>query len=150
MAGSGELAGLWDRARLRDLVYRYARGADRIDPGTVADTFTPDGTLVMYREPGADPVTLSGRAEIAAAIQALSRYLSTTHVVANHLVDLIGDRATGETYCLAHHIYERDGVRRDKLMSIRYLDEFIRTPDGWRITTRVLHCDWTADTPLIA
>ena len=29
------------------------------------------------------------------------------------------------------------------LMSIRYLDQFARTPEGWRISERVLAVDWT-------
>ena len=51
---------------------------------------------------------------------------------------------------MAHHIYESCGVRRDRVMSIRYLDVFARTHEGWRIETRTLHCDWVEDRPLTA
>ncbi|OPC80393.1 hypothetical protein B4N89_05025 [Embleya scabrispora] len=145
---------LRDRSELRDVVQIYAHGADRRKPDLVASMFTPGGRLVIHRDPGsAEPPTVrAGRAEIARALASLDRYPVTTHLIANQLITFgpDGDRADGETYCTAHHIYESQGVRRDRVMSIRYLDTFVRTDEGWRIETRTLHCDWVEDRPLTA
>ncbi|MGC0417480.1 nuclear transport factor 2 family protein [Embleya sp. AB8] len=149
-----ELRELRDRSELRDVVQIYAHGADRRRPDLVASMFTPDGRLVIHRDPGSTepPAIRAGRAEIAAALASLDRYLATTHLIANQLVTFEpgGDRANGETYCTAHHIHESSGVRRDRVMAIRYLDTFARTDEGWRIETRTLHCDWVEDRPLTA
>jgi len=145
---------LLDRAELRDVVQTYAHGADRRRPDLVASMFTPEGRLVVHRDPGSTepPAVRTGRAEIAKALASLERYIATTHLIANQLVEFTpdGDRADAETYCVAHHIYESCGVRRDRVMSIRYLDTFARTDEGWRIETRTLHCDWVEDRPLTA
>ncbi|WP_439677232.1 nuclear transport factor 2 family protein [Embleya sp. MST-111070] len=145
---------LRDRSELRNVVQIYAHGADRRKPDLVASMFTPEGRLVIHRDPGSTepPAVRAGRAEIARALASLDRYLVTTHLIANQLITFTpdGNRADGETYCTAHHIYESDGVRRDRVMSIRYLDTFVRTDEGWRIETRTLHCDWVEDRPLTA
>ncbi|GCE02372.1 nuclear transport factor 2 family protein [Embleya hyalina] len=145
---------LRDRSELRDVVQTYAHGADRRKPDLVASMFTPEGRLVIHRDPGSTepPAVRAGRAEIARALESLDRYPVTTHLIANQLITFApdGDRADGETYCTAHHIYESQGVRRDRVMSIRYLDTFVRTDEGWRIETRTLHCDWVEDRPLTA
>jgi hypothetical protein len=72
------------------------------------------------------------------------------HFVGNHQVDVTGDLATGLVYCLAHHVYERDGQERDTLMVIRYRDRYARTAEGWRIAHRTLVIDWQEDRPLTA
>jgi hypothetical protein len=38
---------------------------------------------------------------------------------------LTSDRATGEAYCLAHHVTVDGGKRRLMLASLRYLDTFL-------------------------
>ncbi|WTW98630.1 nuclear transport factor 2 family protein [Streptomycetaceae bacterium NBC_01309] len=146
----GDMVGLLaDRQALRDLVETYAHGADRRKPDLVASCFLPDGTLTVHREPGADPASRTGREQIAKALTGLERYIATMHLVANQLATVDGDRAEAETYCTAHHIYDDEaGVRRDRVMAIRYLDTYARTHEGWRIATRTLHCDWVEDRPL--
>ncbi|NUU24323.1 MAG: nuclear transport factor 2 family protein [Streptomycetaceae bacterium] len=138
-----------DRLALRDLVETYAHGADRRKAELIASLFTPDGRLVVHMEPGAEPSARTGREQIAKAMKGLGRYIATQHLVANQLATIDGDRAEAETYCTAHHIYDDEaGVRRDRVMAIRYLDTYQRTAEGWRIATRTLHCDWTEDRPL--
>jgi hypothetical protein len=58
-------------------------------------------------------------------------------------VGLNGDRATGESYCLAHHLFTEDGERRLMVASLRYLDTFVKTDGVWLIAERNLYVDWT-------
>jgi hypothetical protein len=46
---------------------------------------------------------LRGHAELAEAFKVLENYEITTHFNGQSTVTLDGDRASGETYCLAHH-----------------------------------------------
>ena len=63
-------------------------------------------------------------------------------------VDLDGDRATGECYCLAHHVeVADDGSRSVMIMHIRYQDRYARTADGWKFEHRTLMVDWRETRP---
>jgi hypothetical protein len=137
-----------DRQALTQLAYTYARHADRIEPDLLAALFVEDGVLHITRGAAYPPVRRSGRAEIAIAIARLDRYEKTFHLVANQLYDIDGDTATGEVYCVAHHVRADHGSRVDHVMMIRYLDQYRRETDGWRIVTRDLHVDWTEDRPV--
>lgn len=145
------LADLLDRAALRELVDAYASGADRRDPVGQAAVFAEDGQVRLFT---ADPTvsepvdTITGRAALAATFSGLvAQYDATTYLNGQSVLAVDGDTATGETYCLAHHLLHRDGARRLLVMAIRYLDRFARTPDGWRIARRDLVFDWTDERP---
>jgi ketosteroid isomerase-like protein len=144
---------LRDRLEIRELVDRYARAADRVDGDAAAALFTEDGALRIFERGNEVPVRerLGGEA-IATAFSGLSRYDVTLHVVANHLVELEGDIATGETYCLAHHVRSigegADAHLSDYMMAIRYLDTFERTAMGWRIAQRHLQLEFTEERPV--
>jgi uncharacterized protein (TIGR02246 family) len=142
---------LADRIAIRGLVDAYARSVDRRDTTAVAGLFSPDGRLVSHFGPGTAeaPIVRTGRDEIAAVlVQGLARYLATTHVVGGQVVDLAGDRATGETTCLAHHVYDRDGERRLLVIAVRYDDDFVRDGGAWYFAERRLRLDWREDRPL--
>jgi uncharacterized protein (TIGR02246 family) len=128
---------LLDRAVLRNLVEGYASFADQGLPERVAALFTEDAKLIVSLTPGADPTAIrSGRAEIAAAMAALSRYWSTTHIIANFQVEITGPTAAGQVGCVAHHIEGPEGARRDRVLYIRYRDAYVRTEGTWRISQR--------------
>ncbi len=139
-------AGLEDRLALRDLAEAYARCADRVDGPGLAALFMPDGVLrIVTRGAETPPRVRNGREEIATAIAGLSRYVKTMHLVGNQYLEVDGDTATGETYCVAHHLLGDSGSQIDHVMMIRYLDQFRREPDGWRIAVRELQVDWTEE-----
>ncbi len=128
---------LLDRAVLRNLVESYASFADSGEPERVAGLFTLDAQLVIALTPGAEPTSIrNGRAEIAAAIAALSRYWSTTHVIANVQVEIARESASGAVGCIAHHIEGPEGQRRDRVLYIRYTDKYVRAEGTWRIAWR--------------
>ena len=124
----------------------YAHFVDRRDPHAVAALFCEDGVLAIY---SGDPEVVqpdrvrTGREEIASALAGMTKYEVTTHFLGQQMVEVNGDDATGETYCMAHHIYEADGVRRDRVMAIRYLDAYARVEGEWKIGRRRLAIDWT-------
>ena len=141
------------RLALRDLVDTYARDVDRGDTAAVAGLFSEQGMLVAHFHTARDgtPNVRRGRAEIGEALVAgLAPYLATTHVVGGQVLeaDAEGGRARGETVCLAHHVYERDGGRRLLVMAVRYQDEYVCESGEWRFAERQLRLDWRDDRPL--
>jgi hypothetical protein len=134
---------------LRNLIESYAGYADAREPERVADLFLPGGVLIVALNPGQDPTAISqGRSEIAAALEVLSRYWSTTHVIGNVMVDITGDTANGQVGCVAHHIRGTEGERRDHVLYIRYLDEYARHEGGWRFRQREVRVVAVEDRPL--
>ncbi len=147
--GAGAVQELLDRAVLRNLVESYASFADAGEPERVAGLFTPDAQLIVMLTPGAEPTGIrNGRAEIAAAMAALSRYWATMHTIANVVVDIKGDTATGQVGCIAHHIEGLEGQRRDRVLYIRYGDVYARSEGTWRIARREVNVVGVENRPL--
>jgi hypothetical protein len=142
---------LIDRAAIRDLVDAYAHHADRRDPAAQAAVFTEEGIVRLYE---GDPAvsaplqTITGRPALATTFgELMSQYEATTYLNGQSTVTVTGDSATGESYCVAHHVARRQGERVLITMAIRYLDRFDRTTEGWRIAERDLVFDWTDTRP---
>lgn len=131
---------------LHAVAVRYACGVDRRDPDLFVSAFCEDALLVVHR-PGEDPgagARRSGTAELRDVTEMIKRYTATVHLVGQGLYEVDGDRASGEVYCIAHHIRRRGGEGTDYVMFIRYRDRYARRPDGtWGIAERHLWCDWT-------
>jgi hypothetical protein len=80
---------------------------------------------------------------------ALNQYEVTMHFNEQSTVTLDGDRATGETYCIAHHVFRTDGERQIMIAYLRYLDTFVKGPGGWRFGERRLYLEFS-DTRTLA
>ncbi len=131
-----------DELAIRDLANRYARMIDRRDWPELPRVFTPDCEL------SGQGYLMRGHAELDRGLRKIDMYSVTLHCVLNQVTRLDGDRATGEFYCIANHIHERDGVAYKLDMGIRYDDRYVRTADGWRLAKRVLNLIWQQDLPL--
>lgn len=128
---------------IRTLAYRYAQAVDRREFSRLTALFTPGAKL---SGPG---FHLDGAQAIAEGMSALGNYSATQHHVHHQLVDVDGDAASGETYCIANHLYQDDGgVPRKLDWGIRYQDRYVRRQGEWRIAARTLLVDWTQDLPL--
>jgi hypothetical protein len=80
---------------------------------------------------------------LAPVFAELNKYNATTHFVGQSTIfTLTGDRAAGETYCLAHHFTIDGGMRRLMIASLRYLDTFVKIDGGWLFAERLLYVDW--------
>ena len=145
MKALDEVVHLMDRLTIQDLMVQYFVNVDCRVWQPVKDVFVP-GTLVDYS--GVLPIADAVPAEevvdrIAAAIEL---YATTTHQMGNHIVVIDGDTAQAETWVTAIHTYadpERNGGRLP-IAGLRYLDQLVRTEDGWRIQHRRVTTDWRA------
>jgi ketosteroid isomerase-like protein len=134
-----------DRLAIRELFDAYAHCADRRDAEGQKALFTEDTHFMVYMEgEGSEPTqVLNGREALTPVFDDLNRYEVTTHFNGQSTVALNGDRATGESYCLAHHLYTEDGERKLMVASLRYLDTFVKSDRAWLFAERKLYLDWT-------
>ena len=93
---------------------------------------------------GTEPTEdLHSRERLTPVFAALNHYEVTMHFNGQSTVRLDGDRASGETYCIAHHIFRDDGERRIMLAYLRYLDAFVREDERWRFGERRLYLEFS-------
>jgi ketosteroid isomerase-like protein len=140
-----------DRLAIRELVEAYAHCADRRDAKGQMSLFTEDTHFVVYMN-AKDPTPsqeLHSRAALAPVFAELNKYDATTHFVGQSTIfTLTGERATGEAYCLAHHVTVDGGKRRLMLASLRYLDTYVKMDGAWLFAERRLYVDWLEERAL--
>ena len=140
-----------DRLAIRELVEAYAHCADRRDAKGQMALFTTDTHFVVYMN-AKDPtpsMDLRLREALAPVFADLNKYDATTHFIGQStILTLTNERATGEAYCLAHHVTIDGGKRRLMVASIRYLDTFAKIDGTWLFSECLLYVDWIDERPL--
>jgi SnoaL-like domain len=140
-----------DRLAIRELLDAYAHCADRRDANGQMALFT-DGThfvVYMNAKDQTPSIELHSREALAPVFADLNKYAATTHFVGQSTIfTLSPDRATGEAYCLAHHVTLEAGKRRLMLASLRYLDTCVKLDGAWLFSERILYVDWLEERAL--
>ena len=142
-----------DRLAIRELIDAYAHCADRRDAKGQMALFTGDTRFLVLMDATAAVPTqeLHGRESLAPVFDDLNQYVATMHFNGQSTILLDGARATGESYCLAHHLsVGEDGQRTMMIASIRYLDDFIKQDGQWFFAERRLMVNWTETRPSAA
>jgi ketosteroid isomerase-like protein len=138
-----------DRLSIRELVDAYAHCADRRDADGQKSLFTEDTHFVVYMDgQGSEPTqTLDGRQALTPVFDDLNRYQATMHFNGQSTITIDGDRATGESYCIAHHLFTDDSERKLMVAWLRYRDTFVKLDSTWLFAERNLYVDWTETRP---
>jgi hypothetical protein len=121
-----------DVVAITAVLSRYSMAIDLRRWELMEDVFTPDGEL-FFNDLRLQPSS-RGIAKIRTAIECCSY---TQHSNTTVMIDVDGDRAAVVTNVRAWH---RGGPNDDKVVEAigRYIDDFVRTPSGWRIACRHL------------
>lgn len=131
-----------DRLALADLVHLYAAAVDDRRFGDVVELFTDTAELRLPDPPRSlEPDRLHrGRSGVRTAMDALMGVERTEHAIVGEVYAAQSDPdyALGRITCIAHHWSRRDGEAIDVVWHLRYDDEYVRTPLGWRIHGRAL------------
>jgi ketosteroid isomerase-like protein len=141
-----------DRLAIRELVEGYAHYADRRDAKGQMSLFTTDAHFVVYMN-AKDPrpsQELHSREALAPVFADLNKYGVTMHFVGQStILSLTVDRATGEAYCLAHHLTIEDEKRQLMIAALRYYDTFVKVDGAWLFAERLLYVDWIEERVLL-
>jgi hypothetical protein len=140
-----------DRLAIRELVEAYACCADRRDAEGQMALFTPDAHFVVYMD-AKNPTPsqeLHSRDALAPVFADLNKYHATMHFLGQSTISsLTESHATGQAYCLAHHLTVDGDRRRLMIAALRYLDTFAKLDGGWRFAERRLYVDWLEERSL--
>lgn len=133
---------LADREAIRECLYRYARGVDRLDAEMVRSAYWPDCID--------EHMGFVGNADefIAWSFPIMGSMDQTMHIVGNVLMTIRGDEAEAESYFYGiHRVNLPDGSKSDVIGAGRYLDTLQKRGDEWRIHYRLVVTDWFRQYP---
>jgi hypothetical protein len=134
-----------DRLAIRELFDAYAHCADRRDADGQGALFTEDARFAVFMSGEGTDATyvIEGREALAPVFDDLNRYETTTHFNGQSTIVLDGDRASGESYTIAHHLFADGDERKIMIASLRYIDTFIKIDGAWYYAERNLILDWS-------
>lgn len=133
---------LYSAQQIRDLLGVYCRAQDRCDLDLILSVFHEDAV-----DDHGGLFEGSIRDFFGFVIDILERCERTSHHLGQILVDIQGDVAWSETYAIAFHRYDRDGLSWDSTWHARMLDRFERRAGQWKIARRRVIYDYAVDQP---
>jgi hypothetical protein len=132
MNAAQRLDRLESHQQICDILYRYARGWDRLDEEALRSCFWPDSLH--------EHSSFKGKSQdfISKAFPYIGTIMETMHRISNMTIEIDGDRAISECYFAAHH--RRPNAAKtdeeDYFLWGRYLDKFLRRDGVWKIIYR--------------
>ena len=126
------LAEISDRLEIQQLLVDYASAIDQRRFDDLERVFTPDANIDYRAMGGIDGVYPRVKSWLA---EVLPHFPAYYHLLGNFDIRLAGDTATGRTMCFNPMKLGGDG--QVLFCALWYDDEFLRTPQGWRMTRRV-------------
>jgi 3-phenylpropionate/cinnamic acid dioxygenase small subunit len=127
-----------DVLAIRDVIDRYATALDRRDWDHLRSCFTTN-CRADYEGFG----SWTEREPLVAWLDTIHRELGPTlHRITNHQIEVDRDRARATSY-LDALLQLRQQDDQDLLHVVgKYVDELIRTDEGWRISDRLVETLW--------
>jgi 3-phenylpropionate/cinnamic acid dioxygenase small subunit len=124
-----------DRIEIQDLLTRYALAIDTKDWSLLDTCFVADAKI-DYTSTGGKKGPYS---EVRPWLEkVLSPFAVTMHYVGNTSIELEGDRARARTYLWNPMGFDQgNGELHWFTVSAHYVDDLVRTENGWRIRQRV-------------
>jgi hypothetical protein len=127
------LAEISDRFEIQQLLIDYSTAIDTRQFDDLDHVFTADA-YIDYRAMGG----IDGRfPEVKAWLaQVLPNFPAYAHMLGNFDVRIDGDTASSRTICFNPMVLGGD-QNQILFCGLWYEDEFVRTPEGWRMNSRV-------------
>jgi len=116
-----------------NLVTDYAYHRDQFNAKEFADLFTEDASLTVVNQ------TWVGRTDIQKRIEDLKTGSTIRHEMSTiRIVPIDADHATGVSYATIYSAPAGETAVKGFNLMGEYHDEFLRTPEGWKFSKRVL------------
>jgi ketosteroid isomerase-like protein len=139
---SASLRALQDRTDVADVLYRYSSAVDSFDTAGVRSALADD---IWAQYGNADPV--EGGDKLAAWIaEATATVIWQHHLLNVYHITLDGDHAKTLSYLTSYQVF-KENPDAAVILVARYHDELRRTPDGWKISKRVMELLWGETKP---
>jgi hypothetical protein len=134
---------LLDKQEITELLTRYLRSVDRGDVAALRSCYLPGATEDhggLFAGPAQDYID----GITAALTHPRSR---TSHNLTNLLIEVDGDTATAESYCITFARIKANGEYCHSFTGARMIDRLERREGAWGIAHRQLLWDWNHEAP---
>jgi ketosteroid isomerase-like protein len=133
---------LQDRIDIEEVLYRYSSAVDSFDKEGLRSCLADD----LWAQYGnSEPVT--GGDTLANWIaDATATVIWQHHLLNVYHVKIDGDKASTVSYLTSYQVFEND-PKAAIILVARYHDELRRTPDGWKLSRRVMELLWGESKP---
>lgn len=143
-----DLQEISDRLEIQQLLVAYATAVDSGNFDAFDEVFVEDADidLTAFGASAGKPAEM--KKWLAEGMAPLS---ASQHLIANTDIRIDGDRATGRVMCYnALVLPPETGAPPVTLLGMWYIDEYVRTADGWRIAKRGQQRSWAQGLPTAA
>lgn len=124
-----------DRLELQQLVTDYVYAIDERNWDALDRVFTPDAHIDYTAMGGIAGPYPKVKAWLPLALKDFPGY---QHFIGNLSFEITGDTATGKVACTNPMVIPNAAGGSDTMvLGLWYLDQYLRTKDGWRISQRV-------------
>jgi SnoaL-like domain len=131
-----------DRMEINDLMVAYCYAVDTRNYDALDDVFTEDAVIDYSEMVGFVGNREETKAFLVAGLSPISAF---QHIISTSQITLDGDRANGRTMCTNPMVVREN--QHLMAFGLWYRDEFVRTPKGWRISSRYEEFSWRANVP---
>lgn len=134
-----------DRFDIENLLVEYCHIIDQKQIDRLDEIFSEDA-FIDYTAMGG---IAGNRDEIMAFLkQALPAFGATQHMISNKQIRIEGDTASGRIMCF-NPMQLGQGAQATPVffLGLWYVDEYVRTPQGWRIKRRAEEKSWVFNAP---
>jgi ketosteroid isomerase-like protein len=139
-----------DRIAIKAIVDTFSNLADKQDFAALVQLLTEDADVDFYF---GDTLAGSwkGRAEFEQALSRFSgNFEATYHINGQQVIEVDGDTASSQHYCLAMQIASAEGKKTLTTNGVTYSDTYVRRADGWKIAKRVSRFTWSNTGEMLA
>jgi SnoaL-like domain len=128
------LAEISDRLEIQQLLISYSEAIDRRRFDELDDVFIPDAYIDYRATGGINGQYPEVKAWLAEVLPQVFRV--NAHMLGLPAIRIDGDRASARTFCFNPMVLkgEKPSVMQ---VGLWYVDEFVRSPEGWRMSRRV-------------
>jgi 3-phenylpropionate/cinnamic acid dioxygenase small subunit len=122
-----------DRLEIEQVLVRYCHAIDQRDWDAYRSVYTRDAVIDDVSAGSGNSVDQM----VAFLSSALEKVSLIQHAISTSLIKIDGDRASARTICHCPVVLDRgDGQTEMFFQGLWYVDELVRTPDGWKISKR--------------
>lgn len=129
-----DLQWLVDRAKIQDVVTRYATSVDRRDWPSLQSIFADKIERDMSSFTGNPAETIQSAQHVSECGATLPGFDSTQHFLLNTDIIIDGDQATAIVYMMADHTLVEDGEQKQFTIRGNYTYQLSRSASDWQIT----------------
>ncbi|MEH6583613.1 MAG: nuclear transport factor 2 family protein [Halioglobus sp.] len=139
---------LSDRFEIQDLCYHYADLIDQKDFERLRETVFTEDAHIDYSVFGGSVGDVDETVNFLKAAVTNELFPNSQHLNANIQIRVDGDTASGRVMCFnPMEMTIGEGTTQTYFIGLWYVDEYRRTPAGWRMCRRVEERSWVFNTP---